>query len=83
MKVSYFAVFDKKAQQFGQAFPSMSLGTAERSMKDSVSNPESPHAKYPDDFALFRVFDFDDESGLIVETYEPPQLVCEASALIS
>lgn len=83
MIVKYFAVYDKKAQGFGNVFPSHTLGSAERSLRESVTNKDSPHSKYPDDYNLFHMFDFDDESGLIVETFEPPQLVCEASALVS
>lgn len=83
MKNSYFAVYDKKANLFTAPFPSHTPGSAERSLKESINNPESVHHKYPDDFALYLVFDFDDESGLVVETYEPPRLIVEASSLVS
>lgn len=82
MKIPYFSVYDKKAQQFGVCFGSQTPGSAERSFDQSIKTPDSPHAAYPSDYALYRVFDFDDESGYVVETYEPPQLVCEGSALV-
>lgn len=81
MIVPYFAIYDEKAQIFGQVFPAPTPGAAERSLKESMSNPDSPHGKYPEDFALYRVFDFDDNQGIVVETYEPPQLVVRASAI--
>lgn len=83
MDVKYFAVYDKKSNSYGQMFPSLSMGTAERSFHDSIKNPDSQHGKYPDDFALYYVLDFDDELGTVIKTNEPPQLVIEASALIS
>lgn len=83
MDIKYFAIFDSKAQMFGGVFPSHTLGSAERSLKESVSNPDSTHAKYPDDFSLYLLFELDDETGIISKTYEPPQLVVQASALVS
>lgn len=83
MIVKHFAIYDKKTLHYSQVFPSQTHGSAERSFKDSVNNPESPHHKYPEDFALYYLFDLDDESGQIVEAHSPPQLVTEASALVS
>lgn len=81
MKVSYFAIYDKKALTYGHLFPSFTYGSAERSLRDSVSSPDSVHSKYPDDFALYHVLDLDDESGQLLLKNEPPQLIVEASAL--
>lgn len=83
MNVKYFSVFDKKAISFGQVFPSHTLGTAERSFSESINSPDSPHGKYPSDFALYLIFELDDDTGIIVQTYEPPQLVSEALSLVS
>ena len=82
MLVTYYSVWDKKAQQFGQLFPSITPGSAERSFRDSVNNPDSMHNKYPSDFSLFSHFVFDDETGLVVDRHEPPRLVVEGSALV-
>lgn len=83
MIVKYFSIWDKKAVTFGQMFPSHTLGTAERSFKDSMSNPDSPHSKYPDDFSLYLILEIDEDTGMVSQTYEPPQLVCHASDLTS
>lgn len=83
MDISYFAIFDEKAESFGPLFPATTLGAAERSFRESISNPDSPHGKYPEDFALYRILDLDDSQGIVVETYEPPQLVVRASSLVS
>ena len=81
MNVQYFSVWDKKARSFGQLFPAQTPGSAERSFADNINSPDSMAGKYPDDFALFLVFEFDDDSGTVVNKFEPPQLICEASAL--
>lgn len=86
----YFAVYDKKANVFGQLFPSATYGTAERSFKDSITSSDSPHGKYPEDFALYFVADFDEASGGFdfplndsgQPVFEPPRLICEATTLI-
>lgn len=83
MKTSYFAIYDKKANTFGQLFPSHTHGTAERSFKESINNPDSPHGRYPDDFALYHILDLDDDIGQVIETFEPPQLVVQAIQLTS
>lgn len=82
MKMSYFSIYDDKAQSFGQMFPSQTLGTAERAFSESIKNPESPHAKHPADFSLYHILDLDDETGHVLESYEPPNLVVRATQLI-
>lgn len=81
MIVSYFSVWDKKARAFGQLFPSNTKGSAERSFADNVNSSDSTANKYPEDFTLFQICDFDDDSGSIANCYEPPLLICEATAL--
>lgn len=83
MNVKYFSVYDKKTLTFGQLFPAQTMGAAERSFSESINNqPDSMASKYPDDYALYLHFEFDDESGIISQRHEPPQLVVEALALI-
>lgn len=44
-------------------FPAQTHGSAERSFQDSVNNPESQHHKYPEDFCLYHITEFDDETA--------------------
>lgn len=84
MNVQYYSVYDKKAQVYGQLFPSPTVGSAERMFSETVNgNSESLVSKYPDDFALYQHFEFDDSVGIVIERYEPPRLVVEAAALRS
>lgn len=83
MNMRYFSIYDKKARLFGQLFPSHTPGSAERALRESMGNSDSPHAKFPDDYALYEVLTLDDETGQLVETHHPPLLIVEASSLIS
>jgi len=65
MIVSYYSVKDKKANMYQPAFPSQTAGTAERSFSEAVNNPDTMIGKYPDDFALYRLFELNDESGAL------------------
>lgn len=50
-------------------------GMAVRSFQDEVKNPDSPMAKHPEDYALFELGTFDEESGKLVNLPSPRQLV--------
>lgn len=88
--MKYFAIRDKKAEIFGQVFPSTTFGTAERSFSESINSADSPHGKFPEDFALFYMFDLNEETGVIDYSVDndgniipiTPQLISEASNLI-
>lgn len=81
MKVPYFAVFDHQTRSYGQIFPSQTEGSAVRSFQMSVNDSQSMPSKYPEDFALFQVGEFEDETGSF-NSFEPPKLVCNATALL-
>ncbi|WNK14489.1 MAG: nonstructural protein [Microvirus sp.] len=83
MMIKYFAIYDEKAQLFGQLFPSHTMGSAQRSFQELINNPDTPQAKFPADFTLYSIFDFDDTTGQIIESYVPPVHVCRATDLIS
>lgn len=83
MITKYFAIYDKKSQHYSQLFPAPTFGAAERSFRDLVSQPDSQHSKYPDDFALYYILELDDEEASVTSVASPPQLVTEASALVS
>lgn len=83
MIINHYSIFDKKALHYGATFGSPTHGSAERMLRDSVNQPDSIHSKHPDDFALYFVFQFDDESGSVLAPDHPPLLIAEASALTS
>ncbi|WNK14536.1 MAG: nonstructural protein [Microvirus sp.] len=81
MLIKYFSIYDKQTMSYGQLFPAQTMGAAERSFKELVNNPDSQQSKYPDDFALYLILDFDDESAIVITNFQPPMKVVEAIQL--
>lgn len=78
MLVQIFSVYDIKSKSFGQPFYSLTRGTAIRSFTDLVNDPQTSINKYPDDFTLFEIGTFDDNSGEILPSSDGKQSVINA-----
>lgn len=63
MLVKIFSVFDTKGGAFLQPFYAMSKGHAIRSFTDSTNTEGHTFNKYPEDFILFELGDFDDSNA--------------------
>lgn len=76
------AIRDAKAEVFSRPMFYVSRGVAMRDFADAVNgNPEeSAYAKHPEDFGLFVVGSFDDNSGMLVPVMQP-QMLCTALEL--
>jgi len=75
MIVNHYAIYDSKAQHYGQLFPSQTHGAAERLFSDSVNKPDSPHNAHPDDYSLYYIGEYDDDSGRFLTQDMPLKLV--------
>jgi hypothetical protein len=63
-----FSVFDNVAQIFEPPFTEKNKGTAIRRVQDLIqNNPNSPYAKFPDNFALYHIGYFDSDDGSILD----------------
>lgn len=65
MKISIYSVMDNKLSAFMTPFFSHNDETAKRSILVALSHPESAIAVSPEDYDLYKLGVFDDESGLI------------------
>lgn len=73
MKV--FAVFDKKAEMFYNPFFMKATGLALRGFSDMINaNDNSQYALHPEDFNLFELGVFDEDTGKIEQYSEPRML---------
>lgn len=74
-----FAVLDRAAQVYGRPFCAPNLAMAKRMFFEAVrdQNPDNALAKYPADFALFCVGEYDEESADLV-SLDHPQPAAEA-----
>jgi len=77
MKTIIIAVRDQKANVFTQPFTAPSKGVALRSWGDQLNdkeNEKSDQVKHPEDFSLWILGEYDDNTGeIVVQT--PEQLV--------
>lgn len=63
MKMLVFSIEDKVAGAFMQPFFMHTKGQASRSFGDLVSNKDSMVSKHPNDYRLFCIGEYDDETG--------------------
>lgn len=65
MILKIFSVYDCKTEAYAQPFFMKTKGEAVRGFTD-VSNDKSTNiAKYPEDFTLFEIGEYDDSNGMI------------------
>lgn len=65
MKQNAYAIKDAKTNTYGVPFFTHNDGTAERSFTQAANDPNTTIHQFPQDYALYRVGEFDDESGEI------------------
>lgn len=61
-----FAMYDRKAGFFMQPFPEQSTISALRGFEVAVNNSESIFSRFPDDFCLMELAEFDQNTGEII-----------------
>lgn len=81
MKNMMFSIQDRKAVQYGIPFISMNEGVAQRLVADMLAEGKNIWCRHPEDFDLFAVGTFDDETGL-PEAFDVPKLITGLSALM-
>jgi len=66
MRMFIMSVRDVKADQFSRPFFALALGEALRTFQMECENPESMLHRFPDDFRLFRIGEFNQGSGILL-----------------
>lgn len=74
MRLHVFSVFDKAVQAYLQPFYARSAGEAIRSFAELANDVGTNVARHPADFVLYRLGEFDDNSGFF-ECGEPQRIV--------
>lgn len=80
-----YAVKDLAVQAFGQPFFTRSKGEAMRSFQDEANStdPNSPMAKHPEDYELYYLGTYEDETAKITPGNEGvPEYVARAKDLL-
>lgn len=60
-----FSVYDSKVEAYLQPFFSPSNGAALRAFTDIVNDPNSQFSKHPEDYTLFVIGEYNDETAKI------------------
>lgn len=70
MKIKLFSVLDDKLGQFNSPMAFQSIGIANRAFADEVNREaaDNPMYKYPGDFSLYHVGEFDAMTGCFIAT---------------
>lgn len=68
-----FTVYDTKASIYGQPFYAVTDGIALRMFSDAVNNnsPDNALNRYPEDFTLYYIGEFDDATGSVTGNLTP------------
>lgn len=74
MKMIVFSVRDRALNGFMRPFVAPAVGIAVRSFADEVNKQDSPMFAHPDDYDLYELGTFDEETGLIVPRETPRQV---------
>lgn len=82
MRMIVLAVFDVQSQSFARPIFVASRGVGSRMLADEINRAAQDNVMYmhPEDFRLFELGEFDDQSGLFV-CHQLPQLVVDCSSL--
>lgn len=78
------SIFDSVAGVFHRPFVVSATGVAVRDFQQQVNSdkPDNLLALHPNDFGLYRVADFDDETGAVYAEEEPRLLLRASEVLV-
>lgn len=80
-KLTLVSLKDTATQSFGSPFVVPHINLAIREFAFSINTPTTECGKYPSDYELYSLADFDDQSGALT-LYESPQLLSRGKDLI-
>lgn len=65
MKKNMYSIFDTKAKVYSDPFYTLNDSIARRMFENLVNDPQTDVFKHPNDFQLFLVGEYDDQTGKI------------------
>jgi hypothetical protein len=65
MYLQIFSIYDSKAEAYLNPFYMKTKGEAVRAVLSVMDDPQHNFTKYPQDFTLFHIGEFDDQKGTI------------------
>uniref|UniRef100_UPI00404756F4 phage ORF5 protein n=1 Tax=Shewanella sp. TaxID=50422 RepID=UPI00404756F4 len=65
-----FSVYDNKAKTFSTPFFEVHTGQATRAFSDAVATKDHPFARHPNDYILYEIGTYNDESATLTNHTE-------------
>lgn len=78
-----FSIYDEKADSYSQPFTAAANGLAIRQLQELVNDKTTTISKYPEDFSLYFIGDFDSDRGLLLPLDTVPVLLIRAKDCIT
>lgn len=75
MKKIICAVFDVKSEFYGNPFTAVNTQSAVREFAAAVNDPTAMLYKYPEDFRLLKLAEYDDTTGAVEGLVNPEVLI--------
>lgn len=75
MQLKIYSIRDSKGSVYNQPFFKRTHGEAERDFTELTKDEKSFVNKYPDDYDLYYVGDFDDQEGIITSLQTPQHII--------
>lgn len=82
MRHRVFSIFDSKAVAYLPPFACPERGMAQRTFSDAVADSKHSFGIHPEDYTLFEIGFFDDNSG-VISAHNAPELVCTGLSCLS
>ena len=81
MTQELYAIHDNKASFFMTPWPCRNVGIARREFASACANPETAIGKFPADFVLYHVGEYDDHDAS-VKSLTPPVRICDGVEIL-
>ena len=80
MKMKMYSIYDRCAAAYMRPFYTQRDDEAIRSFRDLALDAQHPVGQHPEDYSLFRIGEFDDNTGSV--TGENPECLTRAHELV-
>ena len=77
MKHVVCSVYDAQARAYARPYCAISDTVGARMFFEACADPNTDLNKYPDDYVLYRIAEFDDAEGTY-QNFVPPERICSA-----
>lgn len=79
--IKVVAVRDRKLGAFLRPFTVPSLGVAIRGFQDELNRPDGEMHKHPDDYDLYHLADFNEDTGEFIQSQDSPTQIAGGGQL--